>query len=378
MNRNNCDISLFENAEMGDDYQGCGCHQTSPGRTNAFLDIRGFPYILDDYLDNIVFKQIDPASIINGISIESTEHNHSNVSISVDDTKPMFGNRIKYSKLMESIFRTVRTNAQNILPVIQKQLIVQVTYQLECQRTGQILKTATEKLAIRNRDYYLNTNVQSISDNSIDNCVISNFVDSLTISITEFLHGSETMICRITGVDVLYPAVMPHHHHHKDTQQMIPSCDSDMYNHVCHSYQYNYLYHFDNHGTDIHLHSEEIEDNRCENVSLVPVVSFKLDKTFIVNTGHTVTFNFAIWKSDVIMVKNTKRIEEILGGAPYRKLDKTIEEILDRLDDIKQANTDQDSKLGDIVKRLDNVMTEDQATGVSNDIINSYDTAAKP
>ncbi len=72
------------------------------------------------------------------------------------------------------------------------------------------------------------------------------------------------------------------------------------------------------------------------------------------------------------MVKNTKRIEEVLGGAPYRKVAKTIEDILDRLDDIKSTNTNQDIKLGDIVKRLDNVMSEDQASSVGNDIIGSY------
>ena len=371
MNRNpDCDIDLLMNEEMGDDYQSCGNNPS--GRINAFLDIRGYPYVLNDYLEDVAFRQIDRSVISNCVSISNTESNRSVVDISIDDTKPILGNRVKYSKLIESVFKNVRKDRQNILPVFQKVLIVQINYQLENQRTGQILKTATEKLAIRTRDYYLDINVQSISDNAIDNCLITNFNDALTTTVTEFLHGSETMICRVTGVDLFYPAVVHQQHHHKHHSQTLSLNDAKLYDHVCHDYHYNDLYHFENHGTDIHLHQPEIEDKAGDSLTLIPVGSMQLDKSFIVNTGRKITFKYSIWKADVVMVKNTKRIEEVLGGAPYRKVAKTIEDILDRLDDIKSTNTNQDIKLGDIVKRLDNVMSEDQASSVGNDIIGSY------
>ena len=371
MNRNpDCDIDLLMNQEMGDDYQTCG--QTPDGRINAFLDIRGYPYILNDYLEDVAFKQIDQSVISNNITITNTETNRSIVDISIDDTKPISGNRVKYAKLIETVFKNVRRDQQNILPVLQKVLVVHVNYQLENQRTGKILKSATERLAVKNRDYYLDINVHSISDNAMDSCLITNFNDSMTTTVTEFLHGSETMICRITGIELFYPAVTHHHHHHKHPHHNLKMNDVKLYDHVCHDYQYNDLYHFENHGTDIHLHQEEIEDKAGDSLTLIPVGSVELDKSFIVNTARKITFRYSIWKADTIMVKNTKRIEEILGGAPYRKFSKTIEDILDRLDDIKSTNSNQDIKLGDIVKRLDNVMSEDQASSVGNDIIGSY------
>lgn len=367
------DIDLLTNDEMGDDDQSYGsCPPGSTGRINAFLNVRGYPYILNDYLEDIVFKQIDQATITNSISISSSETGRTIVDISVDDTKPIAGNRVKYSRLIEAIFKNVRANRQNILPVFQKVLVVQISYQLENQRTGQILKSATEKLSIRTRDYFLDINVQSVSDNAIDNTLITNFTDALTTTVTEFLHGSETMICRVTGVELFYPAVIQNQLPHACAGTVtIPSENSNGVP-VSQSYRYNDLYHFDNNGTDIHLHQPEIESKSDDQVTLIPVGGIKLDKVFNVNTGHKITFKYAIWKSDVVMIKSTKRVEEILGGAPYRKVHKTIEDILDRLDDIKATNANQDIKLGDIVTRLDNVMSEDQASGVGNDIISSY------
>jgi hypothetical protein len=185
------------------------------------------------------------------------------------------------------------------------------------------------------------------------------------------------MVCRVTGVQLFYPAVMHHfeHHHHLPEGTSIPVPRNGMpvqNSPVCNSYQYNDLYHFANHGTDIHLHQPEIESKVGNDITLIPIGTFDLNKVFNVNTGHKITFKYSIWRSDIIAVKNTKRVEEILGGAPYRKFAKTIEDILDRLDDIKDGNANQDAKLNDIVKRLDNTMSEDQAVGVSNDIISSY------
>jgi hypothetical protein len=366
------DIGLLTNDEMGIDFQSSGNCSNDPGRINSFLNIRGYPYILNDYLENTTFKQIDTSLISSGISISNTEAGRSIVNISIDDTRPITGNRMKYANLIEAVFKNVRRDIQNILPVFQKVLVVQINYRLENQRTGKVLKETSEKLAIDERDYFLNANVQSVSDNAMDSCIITNFADSISTTVTEFLHGSETMICRITGVELFYPAVIYSHHKHSPGGPSTTIPSGTTYNPVCQSYQYNDLYHFDNNGQDIHLHQTEIEDKPDKDLTLIPVGSMTLDKVFNVNTGHKITFKYSIWKADVIMVKNTKRIEEILGGAPYRQVNKTIEAILDRLDDIKAANTNQDIKLDEIVKRLDNVMSDDQADTITDDIIKSY------
>lgn len=299
---------------MGIDFQSYGNCPNDHGRINAFLNIGGCPYILNDYLENIAFKQVDTGLISNNISISNTESGRAIVNISIDDTRPMIGNGIKYVDLIEAISKTVSIDTQNILPVFQKILIVQINYRIENQRTGKILKESCDKLAIDTRDYFLNTNVQGIDDNAIDACIMTNFTDSMTTTVTEFLHGSDTMICRITGIDLFYPAVTPYDHSDLPcgTDPTIP--DSNTNNSVCQSYKYNDCYHFDNDGQDIHLHKTEIEDKPRNEIILIPVGSIKPDKSFVVNTGQKITFKYSIWKADVIMVNNTKRIEEILSN----------------------------------------------------------------
>lgn len=366
-------------------------------RTNAFLTIQGYPYILNDYLENTIFKQIDQALITNSLSISNSGPGRTIVDFSIDDTKPIFGNKIKYQRFMEAIFKNVCGHQSNILPVLQKKIIVQIDYQLENQRTGQLLKSATEKLEIRKRDYFMDVNVRSVNDNSLDNSILTNFSDSLTTSITEFLHGSETMLCRITGISLFYPAIIsPHHHSHllrhsthttphahhpnsKNVHVPNPHLNGPVHKNYlhpekdCHTHQYNNLYHYDNNYSDIHFHHAEIED-KPNHIVLIPVGSWKFNQVFRVATGHKIVFKYSIWKSDIIMVKNTRGIAELLGGAPHRKVHKTIEDILDRLIDLKQSNYDQDLKLENVLRILDNRMSEDQASELTNNIITSYNS----
>lgn len=355
------------------------CPPIASDRINAFLNIKNQPYLLNEYLEDIVFKQIDQAFITNSFSISNSELDRTVVDVSIDDTKPILGNRIKYSRLIEAVFKSVCANRHNILPVIKKSLIVQVNYQLENQRTGEVLKQCVEKLDIKTRDYFVDINVRSISDNAIDNSILTNFSDVLTNVVAEFLHGSESMICRITEISLYYPAVLTRKHHPNHNPNIDPrgpvqhhhSNHPNGHHHDCDHYQYNWYYHFDNHAKNIHLHEDRIDDMHNE-IIMVPLRTIKFDKTFPVNTGHVITFNFSVWRSDVIMVKNCRRIAEILGGSPHRKVHKTIEDILDRLDAIKQTNYEQDTKLDSITAKLDNMMSEDQALELSSNIISSY------
>lgn len=403
MNDIDYDIDLLTNDEMVDDYQDDEnideffsqptrhhhhhhshhyCPPIASDRINSFINIKGRPYILNEYLEDIVFKQVDQSFINNSLSINNIEDGRTVLDISIDDTKPILGNRVKYSRLIEAVFKSVCASRHNILPVIKRSLIIQINYQLENQRTGEILTQCIEKLDIKTRDYFIDVNVRSISDNAIDNSIITNFNDVLTNTVSEFVHGSETMICRVKEISLLYPAVMTKIHHPNHNPHIDPRICTDHkhfhhidhhhhHNHDCDNYQYNWYYHFDNHDKNIHLHQERI-DNTNNEILMIPLRTIKLDKSFPVNTGHVITFKFSVWRSDVIMVKNCKRIAEILGGSPHRKVHKTIEDILDRLDDIKQTNYDQDMKLNNITSKLDNMMSEDQAIELGNDIISSY------
>lgn len=353
------------------DHNNCPNHH---GHINAFLNIRGYPYILNDYLEDITFNHIDTSLISNSIVISNSESGRTIVDISIDNTRPMIGNSIKYTNLIEAVFKSVRKDVPNILPVFQKALIAQINYRIENQRTGKILREASERLSIDTRNYFLNANVQSIDDNTMDACILTNFTDSISTTVTEFLHGSETMICRITGIELFYPAVIYSHHTHSNTKHCTTISNNTTNNPDCQSYQYNDFYHFDNLGKDIHIHQTEIEDNPTHDITLIPVGSMKMDKGFIVNTGQKITFKYSIWKSDVIMVKNTKRIEEILDGAPYPQDDKIIETIVERLDDINIAinnNTNDIATLQAEVVKSQDIITDTDITQVITEAFDS-------
>ena len=81
------------------------------------------------------------------------------------------------------------------------------------------------------------------------------------------------------------------------------------------------------------------------------------------------TFRFNIWKSDIVMIKDSTRIEEILGGAPRKYVDQSIDDLQNKIDDIRDVNYKQDGKLNDINDHLKNTMSNDDVDAMIQRIV---------
>ena len=346
-------------------YDGIHEHMRFVGidRINAFAVIGKYPYLFNDYLENINFRALDPASMSNGIILTTNKINHMFVDVHMNDTVPLIGNKQKYESLVDALYFYVRKKHHNVLPVIQHKLVVQISYQLENYYTGEILRSTQERLVIKDFEYYMKDNLPGLANNDLDSAIVTKFMDSITNSVNDVVHGANTILCRITKIETFYPAVINNYYHYSYPPKHVPwNTDPRWYesrplpnfNHRC-----NNLYHFSDGGKNIQLHREEIEHLACENISLVPLQSLKLDQTFLTSLGSRITFRFHIWRSDITMIRDSSHIESILGGAPRRTMDKSIEDILDKIDDIKDTDFMQSTKIHELHSQLNTHMTED-------------------
>ena len=78
---------------------------------------------------------------------------------------------------------------------------------------------------------------------------------------------------------------------------------------------FNRFYHFDNLGKDMIIHSQEVYDPRVK-VIQIACGNVQVNRTFMINPGHRIIFRFSIWKNDVTIVNDTRKIAAALQ-APY-------------------------------------------------------------
>lgn len=341
-NSNNCFIPHRQN-----------CH------VNSFIDLNGIPYLLGEYLDNRNYQYLDKSLIKSEINIDQSEAMRAIVDISIDDIgkKASDGssNTIGNNTKMRNLLKMISDNANQFdhqLDTLRKGIVIRVNYQLENQRTQQVIRSMTEDLKIKDRNYFISVNTNNINDNSI----IVNFSDSIVSTINEFTHGLDRMILRITNVQMFYECVkrnpvvpnvrqsmafnnncnplqstygtesdMYFYHNQMQNQHLLGYPNNILYN--GYGYEdtscnvppvwatFNKFYHFDNDGVDMCLHQQEIYDPRA-NVVLLSCGNVKVNRAFVINPGHRIIFKFCIWKNDLTVVNNTRSIAEALQ-APF-------------------------------------------------------------
>ena len=320
----------------------CDCNNDY---TNLFLDLSGQPFILDDYLDRKNIQSIDRSAIYSQIDIDNHESMRALVDISIDDvgkntdgTPSIVGNNTKQKQLIDDIIRNY-SKLDHQLPMLKKDIGICINYQLENNRTGYVIRAAQEKLIINDRSFYLDINSKDINDNAI----IANFNTTQVSTLTEFTHGTDPMILRITSIQLYYhmvPAVpinpypemlvgkhpiVPHgmygdmHSYLRDNQyhQFI----GDQYG--CNDpvmppqwSMFNRMYHFDDMGRTIILHKDEIYNPRNKVVE-IPCGSITVNRSFYINPGHRIIWRFNIWKNDIIAVSDTSAIGAALKAPCY-------------------------------------------------------------
>ena len=332
---------------------------TSHNTCNTFIDLNGIPYLNAEYLDNRSIQQIDRSAIFSQITVDTQEHMRAVIDIHVDDIGTNVngalnaqGNNTKQKCLLRMISQQAERLGHR-LPTLRKSMIARVNYQIENAKTGRVIRSAVDDFRLNDRQYYLDINSSNLNDNSVITC----FCDTEVSTLSEFTHGFEPMNIRITNVQLYYEAVkddlrmptcgdvMMHHHHHchyldehachghrnpdmenyymhKNMQNVHYMCEPNPCNNYgardipmianpswCHI---NKFYHFENEGSKIIIHGQEVYDNRTT-VTLIPCGSVRVNRLFTINPAHRLIFKFCIWKNDITVVDNTSMIAKALN-----------------------------------------------------------------
>ena len=326
--------------------QAC-CHNQDH-HTNAFVTVNSLPYLLGEYVDRKVIQPVDRSMIKSEVKVDTTEPYRAIIDVSVDDIgirasdglPNIIGNNTKKMALLDMI----RANFQTLdhhLPVLKPGLVVRVNARLENNRTGQVIRSMIEDIPLENRNYFLDVNPRDINDNA----VIVNFSKSLCSTVNQFTHGRDTMIFRITSLQLCYPCVMddplrnrvggdrrldPYHNpidmyeYHDHMQSHI---DMSYHTATCHQddimppywESFERFYHFDKKRNDIILHKEEINDPNTK-VAYLSCGNVQVNRAFLVNPGHRIVYKFSIWKNDVTLVNDVSAVANVLRAPvsdPY-------------------------------------------------------------
>ena len=325
------------------------CHPHE-GHVNAFLDLDGIPYLLAEYVDKRTFQQIDPSLIRSEVYIDQRESMRAIIDISIDDISKrcsdgypaIVGNNSKQKALL-NIIAAHADQLNHQFDVIRSGIIMRVNYQLENQRTGQILRSMVEDLKIKDRSYFLNINPRNVNDNAI----IVNFSNSMVSTVNEFTHGRDPMVLRITSVHMFYeclrrdPSVAricqangPYapaaehdfyrYHEQMQNKHIITpgGCVHEGFGHECPEMiappawsMISRYYHFDSNGHDIVFHDREVYDPTMGGV-LVPCGTIQVNHAFMINPGHRLIFKFSVWKNDLTVVSDALAVAEAIR-TPY-------------------------------------------------------------
>lgn len=321
---------------------------STTSHTNGFVLLNGMPYLVGEYIDNRAFTQVNRDAIKSELTIDNTDCMRTIIDISIDDIgKKEDGslNVISNSQKMKDLVNVIKSNAHlmhYVLPIIRRGIVMRINYRLENQKTGMIIRSMVEDLRLYDRGYYLDINSSDLGSTA----VVTNFANSLVSTVAQFTHGTDPLLIRITTIQLLYEAVMPHPYVPRQTDSIITDpemvqyfygCDADVYkahmnlqsHHVfssdysgdstCYGHlipptwdMVSRFYHFDTEANDIVIHDQEVYD---PHVSLVPIACGKVDvnRTFVVNPGSRFIFKISIWKNDLIVVNDANQIATALG-----------------------------------------------------------------
>ncbi len=318
--------------------------------TNAFVDLNGIPYLVGEYLDRRSFRQIDRSLIKSDIFVDTRESMRAIIDVSIDDIGKrasdgypnIRGNNTKQRALL-NMAASMAEQLNHQFDVLRKGIVMRVNYQLENQRTGHVIRSMVEDLRIPERFYFVDINPRDIDDNA----VIVNFSNSLVSTITEFTHGHDPMVFRITTIQMFYeclrrdPAIpriqqaagpyavkseLDYYNYHKDLQNRHVfgpnGCCYEGFGQEPPSAimpptwtMFNRYYHFDQDGHDIVLHHQEIYEPSAMCV-LVPCGIVHVNRAFMINPGHRIIFKFSVWKNDLTVVSDALALAQAIQ-SPY-------------------------------------------------------------
>jgi len=316
----------------------------STGKANLFLNLNGIPYVGGEYIENVKFQTIDWSTIHNQLMIDNTGTQASVVDIVLDNAGDSpIGNREAYRKLLDSVARHAKGG---FIDVVRPTLVAVLDYQIESEKTGQLLKKAKVDIPLNHRGYYVNVSSGELGDNTF----IVNSTDSITRTITERPYGNDRVIVRLTGINLHYvgllrPAMDPgkgpkgsedYPTFRPDDNARYPHMDWHESAQPKHSfepipYTYNWskdphhdqlrvppnwwacnrYYHFEDRGSNLVLHLGDIKSLVA--TYRIPVGKVAFNRVFSVGQGYKVLFRVSVWSNDAVIITNTAKIAQLMG-----------------------------------------------------------------
>ena len=381
----------------------------NPHRTNGFIDLNGIPYLIGEYIDRTRFQMVDRGMIQDGIYIDAHEPMRAIVDVRIDDIgkKNPEGdpnaqsNTVKVNEFLEAV-RNAALRGKMELPVLGNVLIAQVNYQLEKHGSGQVIRSMVEDIIIDHRSNFLdisNTDTES-------QVILSNFCNTAVSSINKFTVAQNTMQLRITNIKFYYVLLQPnelvpptrklyptsyedaycgpfdtlYQYHEAAQSQHYLGTDGDLSNQCvvppdwCF---FNYLYHFEDDGKHIELHTQQIHDPRINKIK-IPCGSVTVNRCFLVNPGERIIFKFSVWKNDMCIMSDTSPVAKLLRAPIFNDPHHPgCGDVCDRCYDhcIDRHGMMMDFKQNAVINQLNSTVTElsNKVTELENKIDGSGD-----
>ena len=342
-------------------------------KVNAFIDIKGVPYLCGYYLNNISFQTLSATQVQNEISIDNTIEGRTLVNIELDqldhDDQGLIlptGNVEKREQLEQMIMNYRDYIGLNSFEVLKNGLVVQINYRIEDQVTGRVVKVMTDSYTIYNAGFY-----SFVGDTNIaDPAVIIKFSDSAVAAINQFSYGIQNLVLRINSIHLYYASVPsvrkrrplyypPHYAYGYPVPSPAYSRDPRL---GCKVNEYrNDLYRFGNNNKDIFVNLTEIE-NEHDDIRLVPCGARFINKAFAIAPMQRVLFKFTVWKNDLTIVPDTYRIANILGIYSFDSFDRNsthfANSVLNELEQQRLNDFDRDEKIKMLYEEINQLRRE--------------------
>lgn len=366
----------------------------NPTRTNGFVNLNGIPYLIGDYIDRTSFQMVDRGMIQDGIYIDTHEPMRAIIDVRIDDIgkKNPEGdpnaqtNAVKVTEFLEAV-REAALRGKMELPVIGNCLIAQINYQIENNRTGQVIRSMVEELVIDHRSNFIDIS----NGDEESQAILSNFCNTAVSSINKFTVAKDVMQLRITNIKFFYVLLQPNELV-PPTRKLYPTTYKDAYcgpfdnlydYHLAAQSQhylgtngelgnsnvvppdwcfFNYFYHFEDNGKHIELHKQQINDPRTTKIK-VPCGNVTVNRCFLINPGHRLIFKFSVWKNDMCIMSDTSAIAKLLRAPIFNVPDSdscNCGNCCDRCYDhcIDRRGIEMDFKQNAVINQLSGLVTD--------------------
>ena len=300
-------------------------------KDNIFLDLDGIPYLCAAYLDKDKLFPVQSSELKNDIFIDERDADALRTVVNVNiadfpyrgsDLYPyIVGNNRKYENLL-NMTCNLPESYNHQFDVLLPRMRVQINYQLENAKTGQLMRSMVDNFDITDRNYAYYINPYDVTDNAI----LSNYTDTQVSAINHFTHGRTPMQFRITNIKLIYTMLdrdqyhlKPrtsndvHFYHRHNQQDRVIYDDRDRHRHDRYHYDdpmppywsaISKFYHFDDGGHHIVLQPDEINHPHSKTID-IPCGRVFVNRTFLINPGQRIIFKFCIWKNDITVVDDT-------------------------------------------------------------------------